>query len=101
MLHGGAIGTRYEYHAASGTIVEHREQDVELLLELNKRQQRRGDGYTKSRDLRWIASVPMIVVEIWKNTLGVNALDKNDDKKVLELLRDPEHRFLRTSEGRI
>lgn len=50
------------------------------------------------RDCWWrYAMIPNIVIEKWLNELGVNVYDKNDEKKVFELLNQPEYRYLKTT----
>lgn len=82
-----------------GKIVLYREQDVEPYLEANKRkrndfQQRRGSR------MRLVADIPNVVVEQWL-AMGVNIFDKNDNKKVEQLLNSNEYAYLRTSPGKI
>lgn len=74
--------------------------DVEPILDNNKRLSTLNDGYNIARDLRRIASIPLVIIEKWKNELGVNIFDKNDAPKVRALLNDPDWRYLRTSPGR-
>lgn len=75
-------------------------QDVEPILDANKRAQADGDGYTPSREMRHIARIPNVVIEKWINELGVNVFNKDHAPAVRRLLNDPDWRFLRTSPGR-
>ena len=92
------ITTRLE-EDSDGSLIVHRLADVEPILEANKALQNSGDGYTPSRDLRRAASIPLAIIEKWKNELGVNVFDQNDMPKVLALLDSNEYRFLRTAPG--
>lgn len=75
-------------------------QDVEPFLDNNKRLANDNDGYSPSRELRRIASIPLVIVEKWKNEMGVDVFKKDHQAKVRALLNDPDWRYLRTSPGR-
>lgn len=78
----------------------HRVQDVEPILEDNKRRQNDGDGYSPSRDLRYVAHIPNIFIEAWMKE-GLSIFDENCWPAIRRRLNDPDWRFLRTSPGRI
>ena len=75
-------------------------QDVEPILENNKKLATAGDGYSPSRDIRRIANIPNVIIEKWINEGICNVFDKNDAPKLRRLLNDPDWRHLRTSPGR-
>lgn len=82
----------------NGEIVIKHTQDVEAILERNKRLQNElGKGFTKSGDMRYVGSIPMVIVMKWKTELGVDVFNPDHHKKVMQLLKDPEYRYLRTS----
>jgi hypothetical protein len=88
------------YHEDSdGTLVVHRTSDVEPILEDNKRLYSLNDGYTPSRELRRAATVPNVILEKWKNELGIDYTDKNDWPKIMALLDSNEYLYLRTAPG--
>lgn len=75
------------------------ESDVEPLLEQNKLLQN-DDDYTKKgmKDEFWhYASIPAGIVMDWLINRGVDVYNKEDTKKVLQLLNDPEYRYLKTT----
>lgn len=74
--------------------------DVEPIIDLNKALANDGDGYSPSRELRRIASIPLVIVEKWKNEFGVDVFNKDHAQAVRRLLNDPDWRYLRTSPGR-
>ena len=77
-------------------------QDVEPILDNNKRLQTFNDGYSPSRDMKRIASIPMVIAERWIKEDGYNwmALPKKEKSVYLrKKLNDPDYRFLRTSGG--
>ncbi len=77
-------------------------QDVEPILDRNKELFNNGTrGYTPSRDLRHVAEIPLVVVEIWKNEHGVDCFNKNHAEGVRRLLNSSEYAYLRTAPGRI
>lgn len=82
-------------------MVERLEQDAEPFLEHNKKLQTHNDGYSPSREVRHVASVPMGVVLMWQQKHGIDVFNPNHADAVKRLLNDPEYRWLRTSEGKL
>jgi hypothetical protein len=96
----GELITRWSYDPAHGRGIVERVQDVEPILEENKRLRALNDGYSPRRELRRVASIPLIVVEQWMQE-GVNLFDPNCREAVRRKLNDPENLFLRTAPGRV
>lgn len=96
----GALITQWQYDEPTGTTIIGRVQDVEPILEENKRLQTLNDGYSKSRELRRVASIPNVVVEQWMKE-GINIFDKNCREAIKRKLNDPANLFLRTAPGRV
>lgn len=98
------IKTKFKYDHSEDKVVLHNVQDVEPLLELNKKELT-GDSIYGTGDnvagMRKVASIPLVVIEKWKRELGVDIMNKNDWPKIKQLLNDPENRFFRTKEGRL
>jgi hypothetical protein len=94
------IHTRF-VEDGDGNLIVHREADVEPLLEANKALATSGDGYSPSRELRRAASIPMAIIEKWKNELGVDVFNPDHRPAVRRLLNSNEYRFLRTAPGRL
>lgn len=94
------ITTRF-VEDGDGSLIVHREADVEPLLELNKALATSGDGYTPSRDLRRAASIPMAIIEKWRNELGVDVFNPDHIGAVRKLLNSSEYLYLRTAPGRL
>lgn len=83
------------------TLTFERVQDVEPILEQNKRLQNAGK---QKGDFRHIGSVPNVILEKWMNELGVPVLQmpKHEfDRFIRKKLNDPEWRHLRTYDGGI
>lgn len=95
------IRTRFVEDSSTGDLIVHREADVEPLLNDNKALYNAGDGYTPSRELRRVASVPMVIIEKWKNELGIDVFDPNHKLAVRRLLNSSEYLYLRTASGRL
>lgn len=77
-------------------------QDVEPIIELNKKLANESKGYSKSRELRHIAQIPFNVLHMWSQVDGVNLFALHRREKLAYLrrkLNDPDWRFLRTSGG--
>ena len=92
---------RIEYDPIDDTMIRSRTQECAPILERNKILLNEGDGYTPSRDMRRVASIPVVLIEKWMKEEGINAFDKNDWDKVAAKLDDPELRFLRTAPGKV
>lgn len=98
----GGVTTTFHYDEDGDRSTIETVQDVESILEANKAMQTDGDGYTPSRDLKHIASIPLVVAQKWMQEDGVNflALGKQDKAAYLRRkLNDPDWRYLRTSSG--
>ena len=80
-------------------------QDVAPIVEQNKAAQTHNDGYSESRELRRVASVPYAVILKWFNEEGWWFFDMDKDpavaKKVAQKLNSIEYRHLRTAEGSV
>lgn len=94
------IRTRF-VEDSDGSLIVHREADVEPLLEANKALYSMNDGYSPSRELRRAASIPMAIIEKWKNELGVDVFNPDHMPAVRRLLNSNEYAFLRTAPGRL
>lgn len=93
------ITTTFEYDHLTDTTYIGREQDVSFILDNNKVLQNSED-YTKHgiKNEWWhYATIPNIVIEKWRNELGVDVFNKNHEKKVYSLLNQPEYRYLKTT----
>jgi hypothetical protein len=93
------ITKTFDYIPETDTAVIHTTQDVSLILDANK-QLANDDDVTKKgiKDSWWhYAQIPNIVIEKWLNEHGVNLYDKNHEKRVFQLLNQPEYRYLKTT----
>lgn len=92
--------TRWQYDEGEKRGIITRSQDVEPYLEANKALYTYNDGYSPSRELRRVASIPLVIVEQWMKE-GINIFDKNHREAIRRKLNDPENLFLRTAPGRL
>jgi hypothetical protein len=80
-------------------------QDVAPMLELNKQMATHNDGYSASRELRRVASIPYMVGLKWLNEEGWWFMDAAKDdlvaKKLAAKLNSSEYAYLRTAPGRV
>ena len=83
-----------------GKMIIRRVQDLEPVLDHHKRMATENDGYSPSRDIRRVASIPLVVVEQWMNE-GVDIFDPNSREEIKRRLNDPDNQFLRTAPGRL
>tara|TARA_A100001011_G_scaffold320298_1_gene340790 strand:- start:644 stop:970 length:327 start_codon:yes stop_codon:yes gene_type:complete len=98
-------GTKY-FVEADGKLTIKNSQDVDPILEKNKRLYNLNDGYSKSKDLKRVASIPSLVLQLWaKEYNGTNnwfAIPHIERKRILKLkLNSNEFRYFRTASGRI
>ena len=87
-------------------IVVKEEVNIDSLLKNNKALYNLNDGYSKSRDLKRVASIPTLALQVWANEYnGTNnwfALPKETQKKIMKKkLNSSEFKYFRTAEGRL
>jgi hypothetical protein len=75
-------------------------QDVGAVLDQNKKLQNHNDGYSESRELRRVASIPAVVIEQWKNE-GIDIFNPDHAVAVARKLNDPDYAYLRTAGGNL
>jgi len=74
-------------------------QDVEPILELNKKKQSEGRAYYAQDDEMWrVASIPVTVQMEWMTKHGVDVHNEDHWPRVKKLLNDPEWRYLKTAD---
>lgn len=80
-------------------------QDVAPMLERNKQMATHNDGYSDSRELRRVASIPYGIGLQWLNDEGWWFMDADKDpevaKKLAEKLNSSDYQHLRTAPGRV
>lgn len=96
----GILLEEYDTDPATGALIIRTSQDVEPILNANKERANFHDGYSPSRELRKVASIPNIIVHKWLRD-GCNIYDDNDWPEVKRRLNSSDWLHLRTSGGRI
>lgn len=75
-------------------------QENDPFLDRNKAMANHNDGWSPSRDLRREGSVPLGLIEKWKQEEGVNVLKPEGHEFLKRKLNDVEYQYLRTSPGK-
>ena len=102
MSDSSPIKRKATYNHTDDTVVHHAVQDIEPLLELNKKEYNKDyiHGGIETKDgMRKVASIPLIIIEKWKSELGIDALNNDHWPRIKKLLNDPEYKYLRTHES--
>jgi hypothetical protein len=76
-------------------------QDCDPVLDRNKAMANHNDGYSPSREMRRVGSIPLVLIMKWKTEEGWDALDPDNKDRLVRKLNDPEYAYLRTAPGRI
>ena len=87
-------------------IVVNEEVNIDPHLQHNKRLFNLNDGYSKSRDLKRVASIPTLALSVWAKEYNGDgnwfALPKEVQSKILKTkLNSNEFKYFRTAEGKI
>ena len=105
MSDSSPIKRKATYNHTDDTVVHHAVQDIEPLLELNKKEYNKdyihGGVETKETGMRKVASIPLIIVEKWKRDHGIDMMNKDHWPKIKQLLNSNEYKFLRTHESNL
>lgn len=79
-------------------------QDVAPLLDRNRAMANENDGYSASREMRRVASIPAILRQKWLIEEGWDCMDTHDPdvaRKLMLKLNDPDYAYLRTAGGNL
>ena len=76
-------------------------QDIEPILNANKAAQAdvEYDGFTPSKDMKHVAEIPIIMLQIWAKEHGIPPMGKEMDEVIRKKLNDPDYAYLRTGKG--
>jgi hypothetical protein len=98
----GDAANAMEYSESDDKLVIHTSQDVEPLLERNVAFQNSGlDGYTPSRDMQQVASIPAVWLDYIYKHHGIKWWDEEDTPRLMALLDDPAFKDFRTGGGHL
>ena len=100
------IKETYNKDASSGKIYIKKEQEVESIFTANS-QDRIASGSGWKQDFHKVASIPLIVVEMWTNEMkaaghkNCNPMHKDNNVWLMAKLNSSDFLKLRTKEGKI
>tara|TARA_X000001036_G_C20644826_1_gene792577 strand:+ start:1331 stop:1660 length:330 start_codon:yes stop_codon:yes gene_type:complete len=102
----GLQQTTYSKDDMEKKIVIKEQVNIDPHIKHNKTLYTQNDGYSKSRELKRVASIPTIALSVWANEYNGDSnwfgLPKEVQKKILkEKLNSSEFRYFRTAEGKI
>ena len=92
-----------KWDQASDTLIIRESQDLSPIFDRNAELRNEGisgDGYSDTRELRRVASIPLVVVNQWYRE-GFNIFDEKNAAELKRRLNDSENLFMRTSIGQV
>ncbi len=94
------------YHEDKDKVVIERNIDYKPIVENNKKLYSHNNGYSKSKELKRVASIPTLVLEIWSKEYNGDSnwfsLPSDVQKKILKKkLNSSEFRMFRTAPGKL
>jgi len=94
------------YHTNDEKLVIQRDINYQPIVDHNKKLYNHNDGYSKSRELKRVASIPTLVLEIWSKEYKGNSnwfgLPSDVQKKILKKkLNSSEFKLFRTAAGKL
>lgn len=92
-------GISHEVHFEEDRLVFAATQDCDAILDLNKAMATENDGYTPSREMRRVASIPLVLVYKWRQEEGWDAFNPRHADRLARKLNDPDYAWLRTAPG--
>lgn len=95
-----SAGVAYTWEdTPEGGYVIHGKADHTAILDNNKMLANLNDGYTPSREMRRVASIPMHLIYQWLQEEGWNALNPEHADRLVRKLNSSEYQYLRTAPG--
>ena len=106
IVNEGLKQTVYSKDDTENKIIINEKVNINPHLQHNKTLYNHNDGYSKSRELKRVASIPTIALSVWAKEYNGDSnwfgLPKEVQKKILkEKLNSSEFRYFRTAEGKI
>ncbi len=95
------VKTVYHLNRTEGNVTIERVQDIEAIMENNKRVRNDELDHKKfdGKDFFRVASIPKVVIEQIKNELGINAFKREDHERFIRLLNSPDYAYLKTTKA--
>lgn len=82
------------------TVITRQDNESEIL-ERNKAMYNHNDGYTPSREMQRVGSIPMALIELWQTVEGWNPYAPENADRLARKLDDIDFRHLRTAPGQL
>lgn len=99
------VETKYHYDHTEDRLYIERVQDIEPIIEANKRQMNEHNGHESSRwkgEFHHVARIPEVVIEKWCNENGFTYADFIRDRSISKrFLNDPSNALFRTKPGKL
>lgn len=97
------LGIRHSLEITpEGSTVIHATQDTDSIIDRNKAMATQNDGYTPSREMRRVATIPVIFRNKWLKEEGWDAFRPDlYPEQLLRKLSDPDWQHLRTAPGQL
>jgi hypothetical protein len=92
-------GIKEVFHKTDNGFIIQSTQDVEQVLNHNKRMLNDDNGHYRDGNLHPVAAIPLVVLEAWRKELGSDPLAKGNRKWLIGKLNDPDNKFLRLKGG--
>jgi hypothetical protein len=98
----GSTGIRHDWlDNEDGTYTVLSEYDAEPILDRNKALANHNDGYSPSREMRRVASIPLILWLKWLQDEGWDAFAPECADRLRRKLNSSEYMWLRTAPGKL
>jgi hypothetical protein len=99
----GGVTQTIGYEESGDKLIIAHTQDCTAIINANKIKQKDGtNGYSKSREIRHVATIPAIwLIDMMNKHGGVNLLKKENGKLLRKCLNDPDYSFLKTIPGKV
>ena len=108
IIKDGLQTTTYDLDKQEQRVVVKEETNIDPHLKHNKRLFNLNDGYSKTRDLKRVASIPLGALQIWALEYDPSCkgnwwkLPKETQSKILKLkLNSSEFKYFRTADGKL
>lgn len=101
---GSGMETRFHYDKPTGNVIlEYRQHGLDKIVDRAKKLKSNTarQARQKKEGMMHVGTIPNWLAMKWLNEEGWDCFDKNNMKRVLKKLQDPEYRWLKTFDGRI
>lgn len=94
-------GIKETYHKTDKGFAIETTQDVQRVLDHNKRALNEDSGHYRGANHHPVAAIPYVVLQKWRTELGSDPLAKHNRKWLIAKLNDPDNKFLRLKGGKL